>query len=54
MIIKDTSNSLEGLLELFWSNGTVTFQIEVLENAFSGLSFVIGAVSLLTDFLEND
>lgn len=54
MIIEDTSNSLECLLELLWSNSTVTFQIEVLKNTFSGLSFIIGSMGLLTDFLEND
>jgi hypothetical protein len=54
MIVEDASNSLEGLFKLLWSNSTVTFQIEVLKNALSGLSFVIGAVCLLTDFLEND
>jgi len=54
MIIEDTSNSLECLLELLWSNSTVTFQIEVLKNTFSGLSFIVGSMGLLTDFLEND
>lgn len=54
MIIKHTTNSLKGLFELVRSNSSVTFQVEVFKNSFGSLSFVICAVSSLTNLFKND
>jgi len=54
VIIKHTTNGLKGLFELVRTNSSVTFQVEVFEKSFGCFSFVICAVSSLTNLFKND
>lgn len=54
VIAENTANRFECLFKLFRSNGSVAFQIKVLENALSSLALVVGTVSALTDLFKDN
>ena len=54
VIVEDTANSFESLFKLLWSNGSIAFQVKMLENVLSSFALIVGSVSALTDLFENN
>lgn len=51
---ESASEGLESLSEFTDFDGTVTVEVEVLEDLLDGSAFVLGSVGALTDLLEDD
>lgn len=51
---ENATESLEGAGELFHLNSSEAIKVEMLEDAVGSLTFIIGAVSALTNLLKND
>lgn len=54
VVLEKAANGLEGLSELIRFNSTVTIEVEMFENATNSLTFIVSAVSSLSNFLKDD